>query len=140
VSGSNKNSKRPGRQSDRSQLRGTLPNPDTSKGKKRSYDKMVYDIQALRQESESGPRFEDLGVPALARLEIPVRDVSNYRDVADKLRQLANTLDAAARMRDRPDASLALEVTMQVRMFTQQFKRQIKGTTYHTSSSRSGQD
>jgi len=140
MSRSSKNSKRPGRQTNRGTLGGTLPNPDAPKGKKRSYGKMVYDIKALRQESESGPRFEDMGVPALARLEIPVRDVSQYRDVADKLRQLANTFDLAGRQRDRPDASLALEVTMQVRFVTQQFKRQAKATTSHTTSGRSEQD
>ena len=121
-------------------LVGQLPDPDGPRGRKRSPEKMVYDAKAFERESEQGFNPREMGVPALARLEIPVREISEYRQIADELRRLANEYDLLARQRDRPDWAVQMEAVLHVRTLTKKMKQRVQTNRSTTKSSGFGND
>jgi hypothetical protein len=122
----------------RNRLLGQLPTHLGPEGRRRSIEKMVYDAKAFERQSEQGFNPREMGVPALARLEIPVREIADYRAIADELRKLANEYDLLARQRDRPDWAVQMEAVLHVRTVTKKLKQRVQTNRCPTSSGGSG--
>jgi len=124
----------------RNNLYGQLPTHLGPQQRRRSIEKMVYDARAFEKTSEQGFNPREMGVPALARLEIPVREIADYREIADELRRLANEIDLLARQRDRPDWAVQMEAVLHVRTVTKKMKQRVKVNRCTTTSGGFGTD